>query len=145
MNLLKRLIYYFKVLFTVRKINKALNIKLYKWQIDFIFYDKPYSAEIENTRQTGKSLARSLKLLFSSVPFLDIRRELLLYVNIGKNHFSNFDTQVIDLAGEDNVSYMRFNRFICDTIKIASILKDAGVKYPCEIRYKQRSYNHEDK
>ena len=57
MNIIKKL----KIKRTVAKVNKALDIKLYKWQIDYIFNDG-WCPDYD-TRGTGKTLANILKTI----------------------------------------------------------------------------------
>ena len=54
---------------TIKKINKALNIELYSWQKDFIFYDKPIPFEIVFDRCRGKSTAQAIKICVSASAF----------------------------------------------------------------------------
>jgi len=49
----------------IRKINKALSIELYDWQIQYIFYDGDYHSEYNYGRRNGKTLANILKLILS--------------------------------------------------------------------------------
>lgn len=49
----------------IKKINKALSIDLYDWQIQYIFYDGEYHDEYYYGHRNGKTLANILKLLLS--------------------------------------------------------------------------------
>lgn len=57
MNIIKKL----KIKRTVAKVNKALDIKLNKWQINYIFNDG--RCPDYYTRRTGKTLANILKTI----------------------------------------------------------------------------------
>jgi non-homologous end joining protein Ku len=46
----------------IYRVNKTLNIKLRKDQIDYIFFDKPYTLQ---GRRNGKTLAYILKILLN--------------------------------------------------------------------------------
>ncbi len=61
-----KILKYFKRRRIVKKVNKALMIKLHKWQIDFIFDGKPYSEEVRKERCNGKTLAHILRICLKS-------------------------------------------------------------------------------
>ena len=60
--MIDKFIKWLNIKITVLKVNKALNIKLTKFQIDYIFYNKPYK---KIGRRTGKTLAYILKILLN--------------------------------------------------------------------------------
>lgn len=84
------------------RVNRTLNIKLRKDQIDYIFFDKPY---VLQGRRNGKTLAYILKIL----------------LNDGKYH-------IIDIKPDErglNIEYRRFFRRWFKEIYIK--LKDKGL------------------
>ena len=49
----------------IKIINKALNISLTRWQVDYIFYNVDIPNELNHIRGCGKTTARILRILFS--------------------------------------------------------------------------------
>lgn len=62
MRVIKRFILWLRRKKIVKRINKALKVKLKKWQIAFIFYGASIPAEIQKERCNGKTLAHILRL-----------------------------------------------------------------------------------
>lgn len=100
----------------VKRINKALNIKLYEWQIRFIFGDGEYQSEYLYGRRNGKTLANALKLILSSGPPLiyDKRSGLFITGNIEA------------YAKEDAQTRRRYRCFCDEVLKIYKTLDEAG-------------------
>ncbi|MCM1322851.1 MAG: hypothetical protein NC218_01560 [Acetobacter sp.] len=92
MNFLKRTHY-------VRKINKALNIKLYKWQIQYIFGKESF---MPNYRASGRTTAHILRLCFSKGPAMVFQSR-----GIQGSPISGFDQTDYYVTGLDldNVQY----------------------------------------
>lgn len=100
----------------VKRINKALNIKLYEWQINFIFGDGEYWDEHSHGRANGKTLANALKLCLSSGPPLIYDKRLRVFV----------DGDVKEYAKEDAKTRLRY-KFFCDEIlKTHKALDETG-------------------
>ena len=59
---IKNFIKQIKIRRTVKLVNRALNIKLTDWQIDFIFNNRPYPLQVACTRCNGKTLAHILRV-----------------------------------------------------------------------------------
>ena len=49
----------------MKQVEKALDIKLYRWQKDLILFDITYSGEVSHTRRAGKTLANCIRLCLS--------------------------------------------------------------------------------
>ena len=75
----------------IYRVNKTLNIKLKKDQIDYIFFDKPYTFQ---DRKSGKTLAYILKFL----------------LNDGRYH-------IIDIKPDEKRSNIEYRRFLEDGLK----------------------------
>ena len=132
----------FRVWRATRKINRALNIELYDWQKDFIFYNEPIPTEIQNRRCQGKTLAHMIKLCIadSSYPSeypseFDSIIHLKSYLhNLDGDGYRlyfrhNYEHIQFNLFGEDNVSYRRRVVF-CSELKhvYAELHKVKGLK-----------------
>ena len=86
----------------IYRVNKTLNIKLRKNQIDYIFFDKPYPFQ---DRKSGKTLAYILKFL----------------LNDGRYH-------IIDIKPDEKRSNIEYRRFFREWFKETYIkLKDKGL------------------
>lgn len=106
-NLLK----YLKQKRIVKKINKALSISLYDWQIDYIFNGGKYHGECDYGRQNGKTTANILALLLLA----DGRP-----VQIDKNSklFLNGCLYLYAMYGkEDDTSLLRRRFFVNELLK----------------------------
>lgn len=92
----------------IRKINKALSINLYDWQIQYIFYDGNYHSEYHYGRRNGKTLANILKLLLSEgeTIYIDTR-------NIPKTAKG-----LIGFLKEDDSPYKRVEFFCTELIAV---------------------------
>lgn len=99
---------YFKQKRTVKKINNALNIKLYNWQIDYIFNNGEYHDESRYGRCNGKTLANILKLLFSD------GGDISFYVQ--EKAFD--DWELYRFAQEDDFTYRRQRFFSEETLRV---------------------------
>ena len=128
----------FRVWRATRKINRALNIKLYDWQKDFIFYNEPIPTEIQNRRCQGKTLAHMIKLCIADSLYtseIDSIIHLKSYLhNLDGDGYRlyfrrNYEHIQFNLFGEDNVSYRRRVNF-CSELKhvYAKLLKVKGLK-----------------
>lgn len=106
--MLKRIFRYFKIRRIVKKVNKALKIKLHKWQIKFIFDGKPYSDEIKKERRNGKTLAHILRICLeeSNVKLSIFQRKGRKY---GEPYFyiSNRDTIFLERFADDDCKLTR--------------------------------------
>lgn len=100
---------------TVNKVNKALNITLYDWQIDFIFDNKEYSRNIHSGRGTGKTLARCLRLCLSTGEPIKVAP-----------HPSTTKEDIFNYIGEDGITSNRTHFFISELKAIYNKLKSAG-------------------
>lgn len=100
----------------VKRINKALNIKLYKWQINFIFADGEYQSEYLYGRRNGKSLANALKLCLSSGPPLIYDNRSDLFITNGIEAY----------AKEDAQPRIRYRFFCNEVLRIHKALDEAG-------------------
>ena len=100
----------------VKRINKALNIKLYEWQIRFIFADGEYQGEYLYGRRNGKTLANALKLILSSEPPLIYNKHSGLFI------IGNIETY----AKEDAQTRIRYRYFCDEVLKIYKTLDEAG-------------------
>lgn len=100
----------------VKRINKALNIKLYEWQIRFIFADGEYQGEYLYGRRNGKTLANALKLILSSGPPLIYDKRSGLFITGGIEAY----------AKEDAQTRIRYRYFCDEVLKIYKTLDEAG-------------------
>lgn len=109
--MLKKIFRYFKRRKIVKKVNKALMIKLHKWQIDFIFDGKPYSEEVKNERCNGKTTAHILRICLKATN-ADIKNLLRegndSYLYIAKSEFEKLKP----FAGDDNSANRRMVFFL---------------------------------
>lgn len=125
------LFFLLKKLMLIPKINATLNIQLYRWQINFIFFDKAIPAEILNSRVTGKTTARVLKVLLSE-------GNPLYFPSVGKMAFitqeyfirpqSSIYRSYFDLykyLGEELMNYRSFRYELEKTMKL---LNSEGIK-----------------
>lgn len=97
----------------IKKINKALSIDLYDWQIQYIFYDGDYHGEYNYGRRNGKTLANILRLLLSEGETVYI-------------YASNMPKTVENLVGylkEDDSPYKRVEFFCNELIDVYSKLE----------------------
>lgn len=101
----------------IKQINRALNIKLYKWQINYIFGNGEYHDEVRFGRCNGKTLANVLKFLFSSGPHVVFDRHRLM--------FDKSDLYLF--AREDAGTMSRLRVFALEVLRIYKILEAAGV------------------
>lgn len=99
----------------INKVNKALNITLYDWQIDFIFDGKVYGRNIYNGRCTGKTLAHCLSLCLSTGEPIKVNP-----------HPSTTREDIFNYIGEDGITLQRIRFFISELKTIYNILKSAG-------------------
>lgn len=100
----------------VKRINKALEIKLYEWQINFIFGNGEYKNEYQYGRRNGKTLANALKLCLSSGPPLIYDKRTGLFLS------GNPEA----IAKEDAVTRMRYRHFCAEVLRIYKTLDEAG-------------------
>ena len=100
----------------VKRINKALNIKLYEWQIHFIFGDGEYQSEYLYGRRNGKTLANALKLCLSSGSPLIYDKRSGLFITGGIEAY----------AKEDAQTRVRYRYFCDEVLKIYKTLDEAG-------------------
>lgn len=94
---------------TVKRVNRALNIELTGWQINYIFYDRLYPAEISTARCNGKTLAHILRVCLKTD--VQIAHEPIII------HFrllSQYETRsfLIRNAGEDRANFNRMRFFL---------------------------------
>lgn len=100
----------------VKKVNKALDIKLYEWQIRFIFEDGEYHDQETHGRQNGKTLACALKLCLSSGAPITYSSRTRTFQ----------DTEAHVAAMEDGVTMYRRQFFADETMQIYRKLQAAG-------------------
>lgn len=101
---------------TLKKVERALGITLYDWQKAFIFYDIPYGIEISASRQTGKTLARCLKLCLSSgEPII-----------VSRFPTDKEKSKLLFFLGEDSCTRNRTRTFIDELYDIYNKLLSAG-------------------
>lgn len=100
----------------VKRINKALNIKLYEWQIHFIFGDGEYRGEYLYGHRNGKTLANALKLILSSGPPLIYDKRSGLFIT----------GSIEAYAKEDAQTRIRYRYFCDEVLKIYKALDEAG-------------------
>lgn len=103
---------YLKQKRTIKKINKALSISLYDWQINYIFNNGSYCGENGFNRGNGKTLANVLKLLFSEGD--------TICICLSQKEF--FDRDFYYYAREDNTNKLRRRFFVDEVIKVYSAL-----------------------
>ena len=99
----------FKQKRTVKKINKALSISLYDWQIDYIFNNGEYHGEYSYGRCNGKTLANILNLLLSDGKPIQIKKN--------SRQFTNECSYLYGYAKEDDISYIRRRFFVNELLK----------------------------
>lgn len=104
---------------TVKKVNRALGVRLKKWQIDFIFENRPYSAEIATERCNGKTLAYILRIC--------LKNDLPLYEPIFMKR-TRADTKLMlrRYTGEDGATERRMHYFLYELRYIYEKLSAAG-------------------
>ena len=102
----------------IKQINRALNIKLYKWQKEYIFGNGEYHDKARFGRCNGKTLANVLKFLFSSGPHVVFDRHCLM--------FNESDLYLF--AREDAETMSRLRLFMSEVLRIYKILEAAGVR-----------------
>lgn len=100
----------------VKKINKALSISLYDWQIDYIFNKGLYHSECDYGRGNGKTLANVLKFLFSKgdIVLIDYRAKC----------FHNANEWLYNYAIEDNTTERRKRFFVEEVLRVYGILSN---------------------
>lgn len=106
---------YFLRMRTVKRINKALSISLYDWQIRYIFNDGDYYNEFEYGRYNGKTLANVLKFLLSGNEVVTIDRRTMKF----------YEQWAYKFAREDNGSEGRKRIFVQEVLRIYNKLKSA--------------------
>ena len=102
---------------TTRKINKALGIKLYPWQIDFIFWNKPIPDDVIDRRRQGKTTAYAIKLCVLNSSYGSIPLDVATFVRDfrradGDRAWRRFKQVQAILFGEDYCSYRRRKYFV---------------------------------
>ena len=140
----KELIYKFKELFVllkklmlIPKINEALGIRLYRWQIDFIFFDKEIPPDIRGRRANGKTTAQILKVLLSyGEPVLLPNWGTISYIHsnikkvgrctINTRNFRSINSYCYFVGLGVDIAHYRF--FKNELIKIMNILNSKGIK-----------------
>lgn len=135
MSKIKQFIKNFKIKITVKRVNRALKIKLTDWQIGYIFHGQPYSDEIYNARCNGKTLAHILRICLKT----DAKTPEPLEVYI-HSYENESDVVIFSLAGEDRKTSHRRDFFKRELYKTYMELK----KYPKiklrNIEFKERRY-----
>lgn len=130
MNFIKKIFKQIKTRRTIRKINRALGVKLYDWQIAFIFEGRPYSAEIGNGRCNGKTLAHVLRACLKTD--VNIPEPIII------RRSYQTDTFVFEWAGEDAKPIMRARFFIHELRDIYNRLQGIrGIKLR-DIRFERK-------
>lgn len=105
----------------VKKINKALSISLYDWQIDYIFNNGTYHSEYNYGRVNGKTLANILKLLLSEGETIQIIKN--------SRQFSNKCSYLCRYLKEDAINYFRRRYFADELLKTYhSLINVKGLK-----------------
>lgn len=108
---------------TVKKINKALSISLYDWQIDYIFNDGEYHGEYSHGRKNGKTLANILKLL------LLLPEDEPIKIRKNSRQFSNECSYLYGYLREDDINYFRRRYFSDELLRTYhSLVKVKGLK-----------------
>lgn len=110
-------------LLLILRINKALGIRLYLWQIDYIFFDKEIPSDVLNKRVTGETTARILKILLSkgnplfvpkSVTYLPELNSFTFHVGRDVKWYRHRDySELKEYLGTD----IRYYRFFCMELK----------------------------
>lgn len=100
----------------IKAINKALGIRLYNWQIQYIFHDKEIPIEIEKERATGTTTARAIKFC---IKWKEVYSINYLFTPRGQYDMAKYKM----LAGGDNISSMRLRHFISVCSKVFDKLK----------------------
>lgn len=101
-------------------LEKALDIKLTKWQKDYIFKGKLYAENIANTRANGKTTAHCLRVCFSKGNTL---------------YATPSNPEIMSYMGEDVAYLRRRNIFIYELRKIYAKLQNAKIKGLRDIRF----------
>ena len=104
----------------VKRLEKALSIKLTKWQKDYIFKGKRYAEDIANTRANGKTTAHCLRVCFS--------RGNTLYATPN-------NPEIMSYMGEDVAYLRRRDFFIYELRKMYEKLQNAKIKGLRDIRF----------
>ncbi len=99
---------------TIKKVERALGIKLYDWQKAFIFHNKSYGLEVSAYRCTGKTLAHCLRLCLSEGEPIE--------ATLSPSAKSDF----LRYLGEDGCNHTRSRFFIDELHKVYNTLNAAG-------------------
>ncbi len=101
---------------TVKRINDALGIELYYWQVFYIFRNGEYHDELRYGRRNGKTTANALKLCLSNGEPIQLHLRPV----------SQIDYEIEAFAKEDAKNAMRLNFFADETFQIYKKLEAAG-------------------
>ena len=111
----------------VNKINGVLGIKLYDWQIDYIFHAKNLPEKVRLGRNNGKTLAHILRILFNKSVGIRVYPRTIEVHDI-KTHKTLYFCD----EPEATWSYMLF--YSDYLLEIRDKLSKAGLdKYLCEV------------
>lgn len=136
-KILKALIKKYRVKRLVKKINKALNIKLSDWQISYIFYSGEYHDELNYGRQNGKTTANILKLLLET-PLSFPKYNPMIYDTI--THRFDCDLFIKHFAMEDAKTLMRLQYFQREPLRIKEELNAIGIR-TVNIVFRRENYD----
>lgn len=128
-----------KDFFICKKVEKALGIKLTKWQKNFIFNGKPIPYEIHRNRGNGKTLAHILKLLLSKWNPVIVAKFILNEYDIAGR---NLEYYSVGWMGDDSQNLGRQNFFNEWLYDVDAKLTQAGVNTR-EMLYRGKN-NYED-
>lgn len=130
-----RIIKWIKRRKTIKRVNRALNIELTDWQIDFIFKNRHYPYAIYSTRANGKTLAHILRICLKTDA--KIPEPLIFY----RHHLRTHDGEgylgklpptarfLRDNAGEDFRAEQRMRFFVYELKKTYYLLSEVkGIK-----------------
>lgn len=116
----------------IRRVNKALHIKLTDWQIAHIFDGEPFPEEIQYARRVGKTTAQILFVLLSKnrIPGNNL---LMIVDEIDHLHYpcvfpSQLAARNAFIFNEDGVTARRRYFFMRELLKVKDQLKARHIK-----------------
>ena len=126
MNLIQKI----KRKILIFRVNRALGIELFDWQIAHIFDDVPTPEALDEYRITGKTTAAVLKVLLN--PKYNnsiIGRENPDKYSYGSSPYYATVVRIARIYGEDGVTLMRRRLFIEKLRDTRRTLKSARIKF----------------
>ena len=133
----------------VWRIERALDIELFDWQIAKIFDDQPFPDYIQRSRRAGKTTAQILFVLLcpklKRKPRYGFPPRLYVDNRLNNPNGINISYEAARLAfffGEDAVCFKRRAYFIHQMVDIAAKLKAAKIKtHHVEYVYHRRTHH----